>query len=543
MQISSISMCSMIFAGGVTSSIVFAGGMTGGDMQKIRIDRDNIQITESCIIEAGVYHIQDTDGNGVLQISGDDIVIEFEDGAILDGSAGQKDGNLWDGIGIRVESGTGIIIRNAVIRGFKTGIYATYCDKLHLDEIRVDRNYRQHLKSTPEAEDSSDWLWPHRNDAHEWLNNYGAAIYVENANEVEIHNCFVRNSQNGIILDKVEQGKVYDNDCSFLSGWGLALWRSNGNVISRNAFDFCIRGYSDGVYNRGQDSAGILMFEQCHENIIVENSVTHGGDGFFAFAGRDALGETWLELERDRLRTETGQKDVDDLIELTSMVIDEHRLKGNNNNILLRNDFSYAAAHGIELTFSFENGIFENRIVDNAICGIWGGYSQQTHIAGNLFKGNGELGYGLERGGINIEHGCENRIMWNRFVGNKCGIHLWWDDDAGLLKTPWGKANERGSTDNTIAHNQFKDDQVGLHLRSCGETVFVGNRMTNVATEIDKDETSQIITDVMMPAMVFTAPDVPVFGSNSPVGNRAKLQGRENIIMTEWGPGIMKARL
>ncbi|MBK7406429.1 MAG: hypothetical protein IPJ41_17980, partial [Phycisphaerales bacterium] len=52
-----------------------------------------------------------------------------------------------------------------------------------------------------------------------------------------------------------------------------------------------MRGYSHGVYNRGQDSAGILFFEQCSENVIAENSATHGGDSFFGFGGREALGE------------------------------------------------------------------------------------------------------------------------------------------------------------------------------------------------------------------------------------------------------------
>ena len=64
------------------------------------------------------------------------------------------------------------------------------------------------------------------------------------------------------------------------------------NSTARNACDFCIRGYSHGVYNRGQDSAGILMFEQCSGNVIAENSATHCGDGLFAFAGKEALGET-----------------------------------------------------------------------------------------------------------------------------------------------------------------------------------------------------------------------------------------------------------
>ena len=130
-----------------------------------------------------------------------------------------------------------------------------------------------------------------------------------------VRRCRVRDSQNGLILDRSRESKVYDNDFSFLSGWGVALWRCTKDVLSRNVLDFCIRGYSHNVYNRGQDSAGILFFEQNSDNVIAENSATHGGDGFFAFAGREALGEKWLDRERDRLRRETGQQDVDKLIQ------------------------------------------------------------------------------------------------------------------------------------------------------------------------------------------------------------------------------------
>jgi len=40
-------------------------------------------------------------------------------------------------------------------------------------------------------------------------------------------------------------------------------------------------------------------------------------------------------------------------------------------NLLVGNDFSYAPAHGIEMTFSFGNVFYHNRLVENAICGIW----------------------------------------------------------------------------------------------------------------------------------------------------------------------------
>ncbi|NJN14463.1 MAG: hypothetical protein HC813_02190 [Planctomycetes bacterium] len=76
-------------------------------------------------------------------------------------------------------------------------------------------------------------------------------------------------------------------DASFNSGWGIALWRSSGNLVQGNRFDWCVRGYSHGIYDRGQDSAGILVFEQSSGNRFLWNSATHGGDGFFLYAGHE----------------------------------------------------------------------------------------------------------------------------------------------------------------------------------------------------------------------------------------------------------------
>jgi parallel beta-helix repeat protein len=44
------------------------------------------------------------------------------------------------------------------------------------------------------------------------------------------------------------------------------------------------------------------------------------------------------------------------------------------------------------MTFSYGNIIVQNRFVENAICGIWGGYSCGTIIAENTFDTNGQMG-------------------------------------------------------------------------------------------------------------------------------------------------------
>jgi parallel beta-helix repeat protein len=489
------------------------------------VDRDNIEITESCSVQVAAKSIIDADNNGVIHITGDGLTIDFAEQS-LHGAAPQVSPNDFTGTGIAIAA-KNVTLRNATISGYKVGIHAINADGLTIHDCDVSNNFHQHLKSTAKAEDGGDWLWPHNNDNNQWITNYGAGLCVEDSSNVTIHNIHARDGQNGIVFDRVNDSKIYDCDCSFLSGWGLAMWRSSRNVISRNAFDFCVRGYSHGIYNRGQDSAGILMFEQCCDNIIAENSVTHGGDGLFSFAGKEALGE--IDPHDD---------------------LQWYKRRGCNGNIFNANDFSFAAAHGLELTFSFDNTIQNNRFWNNAICGIWGGYSQDTIIRNNNFQRNGGMAYGSERGGIAIEHGERNIVAQNIFVNNACAIRLWWDDDKSLLEQPWGKANEANSTKNQILHNTFNNNRATVELEQTTHTALHLNKgaLHRLDDGIEADEASlaSLTFDAHAEVPPTTEPEIKaIYGSKRPVviaanqppkSARAHLAGRENIVMTEWGP-------
>ncbi|MGE5293258.1 MAG: right-handed parallel beta-helix repeat-containing protein, partial [Solirubrobacterales bacterium] len=322
---------------------------TARELPTVRVMSDDVKIAQSCTIVIPADTIlEDANGDGVIQIVASNVEVRFAPGSQLRGSPRDRRPDEYKGYGIRIDGQSNVTIKGACVSGFWGGIWATKADGLTLDAIDASDNRRAHLGSTPAAEDSSDWLFPHDNDQNEWLVNYGAAIYVEDSNQITVRNCKVRHGQNALCIDRVNDSKIYDNDFSFDSGWGIAMWRSCRNTISRNACDFCVRGYSHGVYNRGQDSAGILMFEQNCDNVVAENSATHGGDSFFGFAGKEALGES-------------GEHPAD-----------WYKRKGNNDNLLIGNDFSYAPAHGIEMTFSFGNTFYDNRLVENAICGVWG---------------------------------------------------------------------------------------------------------------------------------------------------------------------------
>lgn len=584
----------------------------------VTLTHDDTVIRRSCEIRIppGTV-IADTNGDGVLHIAADNVTLRFAPGAILRGAPPETPGDQLTGIGLRVDHHRNLSLVGARIHGFRNGVVASFADGLLVEGGDFSGNYRQRLRSTPAAEDGADWLFPHHNDDQKWRDEYGGAVCIESSRAITVRQITVRRGQNGILLDRVEDSAIYDNDCSFLSGWGLALWRSSRNVISRNALDFCVRGHVEGVYNRGQDSAGILCFEQSNENIFAENSVTHGGDGFFGFAGHEALGDVWMDRERERLRRETGRTEVDDLIRVPPELARDLSARGCNRNILIGNDFSYAPAHGIEMTFSEGNQFLRNRLVENAICGLWGGYSSDSLIAENEIVGNGGMAYGLERGGINMEHAAGNRILGNTFRDNKCAIHLWWDNDGALLKAPGVAGNYRAVTGNVIEDNDFlisaqppfasrarTEKLVVLQLRDDGtnhvrDNYYLGNRvrlehpnavefavqsgaepLTNGTPppwtaglrasqepprtaglrageeppetaglragqehpgtaglragqeprHLERDPASA--PNVSSPAL----PAVRILGAHHPVGARANLRGRDQILLDEWGP-------
>lgn len=518
----------------IVTIVALSGAAAGQVLPTVTVTEDNTRLTKSCrvVIPEGTI-IADADGNGVIHVAADGITVEFADGSALRGAAPGTPWNTLGGYGIRIQGHSGVTLANVRVHGFKGGIYATRADGLTVADSDLSDNYRARLNSTPEAEDSGDWLSPHNNDDNEWLTNYGAALYIEESSDVTVRDLYIRRGQNGIVLDEVDHSRIYDNDASFLSGWGCAMWRSSDNVISRNAFDFCVRGHVEGVYNRGQDSAGLLMFEQCSRNVVAENSLTHGGDGFFGFGGLEAL----------------GQHESDDP-DFTA------KRAGCNDNLFVRNDLSYAPAHGLEMTFSFGNVMIDNRVVENAICGVWGGFSQDFLIAGNHFDGNGGMPYGLERGAINIEHGAGNVVVGNEFVNNRAAIHYWWDDPGNIDDLPWGQENYRKVDANVIAGNRFVVDseprpfhnwgqhekRVVYHLRDDGQgnitnTVVTGNEYElsgSVARRLDKPESVEITETGDVPG--WETPSYVAYGDNRPVGARAHLRGRDKIVMTEWGP-------
>ncbi|MGZ3766630.1 MAG: right-handed parallel beta-helix repeat-containing protein [Mucilaginibacter sp.] len=461
--------------------------------------RSGIVIKHSTTIKKHVYHFEGDDSLSVAPviIEGDNITVDFN-GAVIEGSSDAANPDKFKGTGIIIKSGRNITLKNVIVKGFKVGVMARGINGLTIIGSDFSYNFRQHLNSNRQREDLADWQSYHHNEKDEWL-RFGAGIYLRNCNSVDIHNNIIINGQCGLMMTSCDDGLIYNNNFSFNSGLGIGMYRSSRNKVMYNKLDWNVRGYSFGIYYRGQDSAGILVFEQCNNNVFAWNSATHSGDGFFLWAGQTTM--------------DTGEG-------------------GCNDNLLFANDFSYAPTNAVELTFS-RNKIINN-IMHDSWHGIWGGFSYGTVIANNDFAGN--------LSAIAIEHGMDNIIDQNTFIGDKVGIELWSNPkkakDIGYLQ----KRDTR-SFDYRIGNNTFIDEKNIFNINNTENVTIGNNRVSSSVIQQKMDSTVKNITFDKMGDQVKPLTDSSYFPKLKGMtdGQNAMLtadhpKGKKYIMMTQWGP-------
>lgn len=466
-----------------------------------------------------------------VTIRGENLTVDFQDASLL-GALDPTKPDRFKGLAIRV-LGKNITLKNANVHDFKVALLAEGVENLVLENCDFSYNYRPRLRSGREREDFSDWLSYHQNDKDEWL-RYGAGIYLKNCPRATVRNCRITGNQNALLMTGCDDGLVYNNTFQFNSGLGIGLYRSSRNRLMHNRLDWNVRGYSHGFYQRGQDSAGILVYEQSNGNLIAFNSATHSGDGLFLWAGQTTM---------------------------------DNGAGGCNDNWIFGNDFSHAPTNGVEVTFS-RNRIQANYITE-CTYGIWGGYSYESLLWGNLITNC--------RTGIAIEHGQQDTILQNYFADDSTGIQLWARDQQ---PADWGYARHRDtrSRDHSIDRNVFLNVRKPLkisasqNVRLNGENLFSGFETLFEATKpndslqfvrndlyapaprieqawqnpelaaqrnLNFSHPGQTPADpyepLMTPVRALHEPDSLPDGLN-PAWPADRPRGREHIHMTPWGP-------
>lgn len=392
------------------------------------IDRDNIVISESVTIRPGTYRVPDADGNGVLQVRADNVVIDFKGATLCAGDPAKMDLTQATGVGIAIDGAKGVTIRNANICGYMFNIRASDAPKLRLEDCDASRSRAQRIA----VGDQPVEIWLVLRDLAAWR-SYGAGIWIERSDGCEIHRCRAGNAQNGLLLVGSSGGNVRDCDFSFNSGFGVGLWASSGNVVAWNRIDFVNRPWGGGW---GGDSAGFVVVNGSNENYIVGNSFTHGGDGFFL-----------TDRVNGGLNGQTQTSNIQGACD---------------RNIVAYNDGSWSPHNAFEGTFSKGNVYYKNLANDSGY-GFWLGFSDDSLLLENEIQR-------IQAEGIAIEHGSGTRIEGNTFVAVRgAAVALWSSADWVDRVHP--------SRDLDIRNNVFRLCSRDFRLDHSTQVSVGGNRL------------------------------------------------------------------
>lgn len=471
--------------------------------------RAGMVITQSTRITPGVYRLEAPSSldSAVITIRGSDITVDFA-GVTMQGIDPDADPDQATGVAIRVDGGRNVQIRNARVRGYHIGLRARGTQGLVLQDNDFSYNWKPRLFSLVEHESLVDWLSHHHNEQDEWT-RFGAGIYLADVHGGEVRGNRIEQGMEGLMLVRCDSLLIWNNVIEFNSGVGIALYRSSDNTIMHNHASYNVRGYSHGFFRRGQDSADLLLYEQSSRNIVAFNSMTHGGDGLFLWAGQSTM--------------DTG-------------------LGGANDNLFYANDFSFAPTNAMEATFS-RNSFINNR-AEGSEYGLWGGYSFDSKVIGNDFARN--------RTGIAIEHGQNNQIAGNRFVDDSVAINLWAN---ALEPSDWGYPKQRDTKSRgyRITGNLFAGNRVGVRLANTSSTNISDNVFSqvdssfvlrdSVQAQFERNDTAALPTSRdwspwRPPQSVAATLKLPARlpGGLDPDGDALARRERDAIIVDEWGP-------
>lgn len=352
-------------------------------------------------------------GTSAVKITGDDLEVDFQ-GVRLMGCPDARVGlERHQGVGIEASGCSNLTIRNACVSGYHTNLRAVDCPRIRL----VDCDFSH---SGAQALDRAD-VWLEIRDLDMWR-TYGSGAWLERCHHARVERVAAHGAQNGLILVNCSGVAVHQCDFQYNSGWGLAMWGCMRGLVSWNRVDFVNRPWRAGW---GGDSAGLVMVAGCHENLVVSNSLTHGGDGLFLTdqtnGGTNAAGS----CDRNLFAFNDGSHSPNNAFEATF----------SSGNVFFRN-YANHSRFGFWLGFSRETWVIENEIGRNALDGIAVEHGQRNQAILNVLRANGRSGIHLfaPRADERSEHPSVDSILAkNSIVGSRQPILIEDTTDALLF--------------------------------------------------------------------------------------------------------------
>jgi parallel beta-helix repeat protein len=403
----------------------------------------------------GVHYVPETGALPAIVVKSSDTTIDLTDFELTGSRLSEQE--RYAGIGILFDHCRNLVVKNGKVHGYRINVLLRGCENVHIEGLRADYSHADLIRNSNGL--PIDKFLNVRN-VETWT-TYGAGIWLHNCSKCHLVRCSAHHAMNGAVLVTSNNCFVYDCDFSYNSAWGLALWDSSQNHLTWNHLDFCNRPWSGGW---GGDAADLLLVSNSNYNVVVGNSLTHGGDGFFL---TDRVEGGWSEQQQ------------------------KFNPQDNCNfNVVWSNDGSWASANSFESTFSHDN-LFGENVASESGYGFWLGYSSYSLIAANHVDHN-------EHDGVAIEHGHANRILSNILDSDQeAGVRLW--------STPGPKDTAQPSSDNMVAYNVIENCGTTLDLKGSTNTAIFpkdpnGNPSADSQSAPDP-QTTWVVPNAVAPAL------------------------------------------
>jgi parallel beta-helix repeat protein len=406
---------------------------------------DDTYISEHTVLHGGYFEVSDPNGNGVLIIEADNIVVDGK-GTTLKGND--------DGIGIYLNGVDNVTIKNFVIMNYGTGIYVDPASDGNKITKNIVKNNHGILGIFPGGGVRIDASW---NDVeNNVISSNIVGLMVKGSNNF-IKNNIISSNEDGI-YSMGSSNYLHGNTITFSNHYGI--YSSQINEILNNTISFgqigifliqggdiiagnLIKNNNDGIKSPlGALCSGVEIY---YNKIIV-----NGGNGIYLTCTHSAI--KYNELVNNTSDGIYYNQNEDHLI-LGNISIEYNRvinngrgiaISGHSDSFLIRNNIivnNGLGIHALNLATSYYSyNIYHNNLVGNGIqslddYSLAGGYGQWN----NSYPSGGN--YWDNYTGDDLYNGPNQDITGNDGIGDVPFIINKNSQDSYPLMTPLEEFN------------------------------------------------------------------------------------------------------
>ncbi|WP_025225402.1 right-handed parallel beta-helix repeat-containing protein [Fimbriimonas ginsengisoli] len=363
------------------------------------------EVTKSTQFKAGTYRLTQP-----IVVSGVNVVLDGGGATLLGNGAG---------VGIQIQKGSNVTVKNLKIKGFRWGLVAEGSAGLKL--ISVDSSGNQNYPEAAAGKVVMDMEGGKEPD-------YGGGILLRGVSGGLLQGIHAHGQWNGLTLSGCTTTVVERSDFSKNDDTGIHLWASSDNEIRDCRITWIGIGMAkNGSFaHKGGDQAGILLEHDSSRNKVLRNNLVHCvGDGVFLRANELAPVPA-AEAKKQ------GAASVGD----NPVLLPTHP---SNDNLFQENDASFAEdANSFESDFCSGNQFIKN-VAAYSNYGFWLGFSRNATVRGNLVVGNKTRGLQLDNGWANVVEG--NTFI--RDYGSPTAMYFS-DEEANATHPNHGAQNRSG---------------------------------------------------------------------------------------------------